>query len=48
MLQNGLVSQPGNFMEWKGATAEMLKTSAGAQQIRVPFTGTQLTYDLIW
>ena len=48
ILQNGLASQPGNFMEWKGATAELLKTAAGASQIRVPFTGAQFTYDLIW
>lgn len=48
ILQNGLALQPGNFMEWKGATAELLKTAAGASQIRVPFTGAQFTYDLIW
>jgi hypothetical protein len=48
ILQNGLASQPGNFMEWKGATAELLKTAAGASQIRVPFSGAQFTYDLIW
>jgi hypothetical protein len=48
ILQNGLASQPGNFMEWKGAAAELVKTAAGAQQIRVPFSGAQFTYDLIW
>ncbi len=48
ILHNGLASQPGNFMEWKGATAELLKTAAGASQIRVPFSGAQFTYDLIW
>jgi len=48
VLRNGLASQPGNFMEWKGAAAELVKTSAGAQQLRVPFTGAQFTYDLIW
>ncbi len=48
ILHNGLASQPGNFMEWKGATAELLKTAAGASQIRVPFSGVQFTYDLIW
>jgi hypothetical protein len=48
ILQNGLASQPGNFIEWKGATAELLKTPAGAQQIRVPFSGAQFTFDLIW
>jgi hypothetical protein len=48
ILQNGLASQPGNFIEWKGATAELLKTAAGASQIRVPFSGAQFTYDLIW
>ena len=48
ILHNGLASQPGNFMEWKGATAELLKTAAGASQIRVPLTGAQFTYDLIW
>ena len=47
-LQNGLASQPGNFIEWKGAAAELLKTPAGAQQIRVPFSGAQFTFDLIW
>jgi hypothetical protein len=25
-----------------------LKIASGAQQIRVPFTGAQFTYDLIW
>jgi len=25
-----------------------LKTAAGASQIRVPLTGAQFTYDLIW
>jgi hypothetical protein len=48
ILQNGLASQPGNFIEWKGAAAELLKTASGLQQIRVPLTGAQLTYDLIW
>jgi hypothetical protein len=48
ILQNGLASQPGNFIEWKGATAELLKSASGAQQIRVLFTGAQFTYDLIW
>ena len=48
VLRNGLASQPGNFMEWKGAVAELLKTPAGAQQIRVPFSGAQFTFDLIW
>ena len=48
VLRYGLASQPGNFMEWKGAAAELVKTSAGAQQLRVPFTGAQFTYDLIW
>ena len=48
ILQNGLASQPGNFIEWKGATAELLKIASGAQQIRVPFSGAQFTYDLIW
>jgi hypothetical protein len=48
ILQNGLASQPGNFIEWKGAAAELLKTASGSQQIRVPLTGAQLTYDLIW
>ena len=48
ILQNGLASQPGNFIEWKGATAELLKIASGAQEIRVPFTGAQFTYDLIW
>ena len=48
MLQNGLVSIPGNFIEWKGAAAELLKIPSGAQQIRVPFSGAQFTYDLIW
>ena len=48
ILQNGLASQSGNFIEWKGATAELLKIASGAQQIRVPFSGAQFTYDLIW
>lgn len=48
ILQNGLASQPGNFIEWKGTTAELLKSASGAQQIRVLFTGAQFTYDLIW
>ena len=48
LLQNGLASQPGNFIEWKGAAAELLKMPAGAQQIRVPFSGAQFTFDLIW
>ncbi|MFM6915669.1 MAG: hypothetical protein ACKOUQ_12415 [Aquirufa sp.] len=48
VLQNGLASQPGNFIEWKGAAAELLKIASGAQQIRVPFSGAQFTYDLIW
>ncbi len=48
ILQNGLASQPGNFIEWKGAAAELLKIASGAQQIRVPFSGAQFTYDLIW
>lgn len=48
IVQNGLASQPGNFIEWKAATAELLKSASGAQQIRVLFTGAQFTYDLIW
>jgi hypothetical protein len=48
ILQNGLASQPGNFIEWKGATAELLKIASGVHEIRVPFTGAQFTYDLIW
>jgi hypothetical protein len=48
LLQNGLASQPENYIEWKGAAAELLKIASGAQQIRVPFSGAQFTYDLIW